>query len=268
MQLICLDLMQRTEAAADQLFGILASPLKNSYTTRNIRSSVQTSLNFQQLEGFVPFVQERDGIGRLLPSLSEPSLAKSRLKERVVKTTPKLTRTSTAFSSTVMKTRSRRRKEIYPVPPLGLYDPKPTYQLQHSRKNLKTSKTHRFASWSSHTQSPFYMNYDQVYSILNKRISGFSMQRQLAREKAEHDYDNERAELYRPVLKMPDHLKKFNGLFHVSAMKAEDSNTLKKDAAEMNFKMRTIQNTITGLKDFGKEITKNMFTSKRIDELP
>lgn len=254
-----------TSSARDQLLMILVSKVGISYTTKNINSSVKADLRSLPIKSFVPFVQERDGVGRMLPSLSENTLKKTKVKEPITSHSPPLTRrNSAAFSSTVAKTTSRRQKEIYPSPPIGLYDPTPAYQITaHAKVATKTSNTGRFTNRHRQTQSIDFVDYNQAYKTVGKRVSGFSMQHQLAREKVEYDYEKERAELYRPGLKLPDHLKKFKGLFHISDIKPEESNVMKQDCADMGLRMNTIKATITGLKDFGKEITKDMFKSKR-----
>jgi hypothetical protein len=108
------------------------------------------------------------------------------------------------------------------------------------------------------------MDYDQIHRLLMRRVSGFSIENQIAREKLANDYKKERAELYRPALKLPDHLKKFKGLFHVSDMKAEASEQIRKSAEEIDLVAFNIKTTLSGLKDFSKAITRGMFKSKTL----
>eukprot|EP00359_Climacostomum_virens_P003488 CAMPEP_0204910320 /NCGR_PEP_ID=MMETSP1397-20131031/8869_1 /ASSEMBLY_ACC=CAM_ASM_000891 /TAXON_ID=49980 /ORGANISM="Climacostomum Climacostomum virens, Strain Stock W-24" /LENGTH=188 /DNA_ID=CAMNT_0052080443 /DNA_START=174 /DNA_END=740 /DNA_ORIENTATION=+ len=188
------------------------------------------------------------------------------MRDKAVQSPPTSRLSSTAFYSTLNKTKSRRQKQIYPSPPLGTYDPTPSYLLTaHQKPFAKISKTDRFANSHRQTQSTDYLDYERVYRMMEKRVSGFSMQRQLARERAEYDYEKERAELYRPALQLPEHLRKFKGLFHVSDFAPEDSNNIQRGADDINSRMKTIKATISGLKDFGKEITRHMFKSKRED---
>jgi hypothetical protein len=258
-----------TPLGLEQLSQITRQPFKNSYTVRSLKASLHASLPDLPERTFVPFLQERDGIGRLLPPLSEVSLKR---KDKLAHSTAVSSRNSpspsmsSAFNSTVAKTTRRRRKEVYPSPPIGLYDPKPAYELTaHTKFIVKTSSTARFANSHRKTLSVDYIDYDQINRLLMRRVSGFSIENQLAREKLANDYEKERAELYRPALKLPSHLTKFKGMFHVSDLKAEESEQIKKSAEEIDMKALSIKNTLSGLKDFSKAITRDMFKSRRAD---
>jgi hypothetical protein len=254
--------MRRKNSAAEQLSVMLRNQVKNSYSTHYITDSVQANLTATSSKAFIPFIQERDGIGRLLPSNSVTSLPKVRKESD--KTDLPLKRQNSAFNSTISKTTRRRHLEIYPSPPIGLYDPKPAYMLTaYPKPTTKHTSSIRLSKAQRAKKSTDYIDYDRAYEAMKKRVSGFSMQRQLAREKAEHDYEKERAELYRPAFEMPKHLRKFKGLFHVSDFQPEDTKVMKRNSDDIRAKVSTIQSTIAGLKDFGKEITRHMFMSER-----
>jgi hypothetical protein len=253
--------MRKKNLKAEQLSVILSKQVKSSYSAHYINDSVQVSISATSSKAFIPFIQERDGIGRLLPSNSVSCIPKVRRETH--KTDLPFRRQNSAFNTTISKTTRRRHRETYPSPPIGLYDPRPAFTLAaYPKLNTKHSSSIRFSKGISQDKSTDLIDYDRAFQSMQKRVSGFSMQLQRAREKAEHGYEKERAELCRSAFEMPEHLKKFKGLFHVSDLQPEDTKVMKRDSDEIKAKVSTVQSTITGLKDFSKEITRHMFMSK------
>lgn len=253
--------MRKKNSKAEQLSVLRRNLVKSYYSAHCIPDSVQVSMSAASSKAFIPFIQERDGIGRLLPSNSVTCIPKVRMETH--KTDLPFRRQNSAFNTTISKTTRRRHRETYPSPPIGLYDPKPAFMLAaYPKLNTKHSSSVRFSKGPSQDKSTDFIDYDRAYQSMQKRVSGFSMQLQRAREKAQHGYEKERAELSRSAFEMPEHLKKFKGLFHVSDLQPEDTKVMKRDSEDIKAKVSTVQSTITGLKDFGKDITRHMFMTK------
>lgn len=251
-------------ASAVHLSILLANPIKPAYTTRLTKELVESSRPNLNSEAFVPFVRERDGLGRLLPIQSEPTLTKVKLKNKSVQIDLPSQRSNFAFNTTISKTTRRRNIDIFPRPPIGHYNPSDIRQVSKShRQSVDLTNTGRLTLNHKKTTSVDLLDYDRLYAILERRVSTFNMQNQLAREKDDYDFDLERRELYRAPLVLPEYLKKFKGLYHVSKLKPEEANVIQQDTDDMRDKIFTIKDALLGLKDYGKRITKGMFKSKR-----
>eukprot|EP00359_Climacostomum_virens_P005460 CAMPEP_0204909278 /NCGR_PEP_ID=MMETSP1397-20131031/8033_1 /ASSEMBLY_ACC=CAM_ASM_000891 /TAXON_ID=49980 /ORGANISM="Climacostomum Climacostomum virens, Strain Stock W-24" /LENGTH=266 /DNA_ID=CAMNT_0052079057 /DNA_START=685 /DNA_END=1482 /DNA_ORIENTATION=+ len=246
-----------------QLSYLLKKPIKPSYTTRLTRNLVKSYATSVDIDSFVPFVQERDNVGRLLPSLTERTLPKIKRRNKSCQIGSLTQTRNHAFSTTLSKTTSRRHVEIYPRPPIGHYNISPLcLSTSRRRSSVDLQTTGRTSLATKRVSSVDYVDYDKIYSILERKVSTIDLKKQLAREKEDYDFERERRELYRPPLILPDHLKKYKGLYHVSDIKPEEAKVIDKDSENILNKMKTIKDTLAGLRDFGKQITKNMFKSK------
>lgn len=255
--------MHSSATAANQLSYILAKPIKPTYCTQLTKRSVENCIPTLDFESFIPFVKERDNLGRLLPSLTERSLPRVKQRNKSVQYNSNTRRSSLAFNSSTNKTYSRRHIQIYPSPPIGHYQVTPPLNHNSLSTAIDHQSTGRLKPGHKKALSVDFLNYDRLYSVKEKHVIGFNMRNQLAREKFENDFEQERKELYRPQLKLPDHLKKYKGLYHVSDFKPEEGYVIEKDAEDIKERQTTIKATLRSLKDFGKEITKNLFKPKQ-----
>lgn len=218
-----------TKVYSDRVFyenvlgNILSTPISISYSTKHIQTYLHSRSNsLTSRNSFVPFVNERDATGKLLKkdqTKSNPVITKKHASSQEILSKKSnysnLSNTrNVAFLSAVQPNKSRIKRNRYPSPPVGLYHPQET----ESTRNTKRTSFMKGNSDSSNTQYVRVASLDRVdhetgNKNLTRRVQGFSMSKQIARNKPEDcKYDD----WQKPKVILPEHLSKYKGMYHQS----------------------------------------------------
>ena len=155
------------------------------------------------------------------------------LNSSLPKATPKQ---KVAFFSSEGSTSPRVSKQNrMQVPSVGLYTPKPAYQIQSkSRFYVSKSPSHRLKE----TQLQGPSNLNGSYTSLQTKKNTFDMSKQLPR-KTQYKSSVQKQETFleKPSFVLPPHLKKFNGIYYKSHFTSDRIEDLKGSLARSTQKI-------------------------------
>ena len=171
---------------------------------------------------FIPFVNERDSVGRLLSHPFSPSSVQS---PRTALVSPSAVKTKSVFFRTAEATTPKLKRARYVSPPVGFYNvlnsPKTPVHRPPTSPTVPSPK-HR------PLRSTDMLNMHEVYQGVDRHVAVVDMARLTARARAAVLTEEEKW-LFAPKFELPEHLRKFKGFYDVSGLdshKIEDPDTL------------------------------------------
>lgn len=219
-----------------------------------LSKSLRSSLDLQNPKDFLPFINERDSTGHLLPpstfnsTYSKPFQAEHSKKHRRGASNVVFFKSKNATSSRVCKKSNNSL-------PVGLYNPNNLNSI-----HFPVSKSSRFLLQKKLRRSSIdYIDINEAYnknkSNLKKTVS---MDKQLPRNIIEEQVISDQKFLI-PRVVLPDYLNKLKGLYHSGALAQSKIYKIRKDATEktlelkdqINKHMASLRNINTFYKQYG-----------------
>ncbi|CAG9323701.1 unnamed protein product [Blepharisma stoltei] len=195
--------------------AILDSKPTTPLTARNLPLAISDTpkrVNLYKSNIFIPFVHERGSTGKLLSSrfLVPENTPRTNLEPGSLPKTPK----KAPFLSSSLKTLPRTKAK-WKIPEVGYYNPKPAYEMGHTKSmQFLSTPTYRTKISKRNVLSTDLMDMDEIHQRFFKHIKAPSLDKQLSRERQEEN--NELDEFLKwPPLELPEHLKRFKGMYHL-----------------------------------------------------
>ena len=196
---------------------------------------------------FIPYVNERDSVGRLL---SQPYSPYTLQLPRTVLLSPSSPKTKSVFFRTAEVTSAKLKRARYVSPPVGFYNPPSSPKaFLHRPPTTSTlpSPKHR------PLHSTDMLDRQEIYTAVDRHVAVVDMARLTARARAAAMTEEEKW-LFAPKFELPEHLRKFKGFYDVSGLdshKIEDptslfakvkatKSTIKAKIAEIHTSKRTL----------------------------
>lgn len=179
---------------------------------------------------FIPFVNERDSVGRLLWRPYSPLTAPAQRSVMSGTLSPRFQKTKPVFFRTATLTKAKLKRARYVSPPIGFYNIQPSPKTPTHRpptSPVVPIPKHR------NIRSTDLLNMHEVYHGVDRHVAVVDMARLTARSKAAVLTEEEKW-LFAPKFELPEHLRKFKGFYDVSGLdshKIEDPVTLFSKAA-------------------------------------
>jgi hypothetical protein len=212
----------------------LNSPRLNS--VRIISSYIKSSIQSSSPSEFIPFVHERDNTGKLILSsssviLSQPASPNPKKFQNSRKTKVKSIE-NVAFLTSKYKTSARVSKKANDFAPVGLYNPVAMFDIQsHNKSPVFKHKSYSERKKMMRSSSIDLLDLRDIYTKTMKKVPTVSMEKQLPRDPIKKTLEN-MDKITIPKVHLPDYLKKFNGLYHVSEFGKSKLFPLPKDTVE------------------------------------
>ena len=232
-------------------------PKLNLKSIKNISKYIKDNSEQIETKYFFPFINERDSTGKLLslraknPEVTITKVEKT--QENKLKTSEKPLN-NVAFLSTKIRTSPRVKKKYYDKTPVGLYNPKPAYDVQ-STLHFALFKSKKFPSqtFQTRSQSIDYIDISEIYKKNIEKVQSVCIEKQIPRKfKLDTSSSTERF-LDMPKLNLPDYLQKYKGLYHIGEFGKSDISVIPKDNFEMG-------------KELGEKLSSHMKKLKNISE--
>lgn len=205
--------------------------IQKSGSVKAISKMLRETLQVSNKKMFVPFLNERDQLGRLLASQTVRRPAEDRCSHKSLNKPKKIA--NLAFLTSKNKSLPRVSKKSNDTLPVGLYNPKSIYQIQ-STQRLPLFKSEKFSSKPSllRSQSIDYVDFASAYKKKTEHIKVINLSKQLPRYKKKKIQENS-VKLMIPRVDLPDYLKRLKGLYHIGELGKSSIYSVPKGAAEI-----------------------------------
>jgi hypothetical protein len=210
-----------------------ASPHHQSSNSIKFLTSTLSFSETKNIKDFIPFIKERDSIGRLL-SNHESFKTLHKRSESIPGPVPSFPKQNVAFLRSKAQVSSRVCKKSNDFLPVGLYNPRP-YDSVH----LPISKAKRFGLCKKLRRSS--LDYADISEIYSKNKSSpqkpVLMEKQLSRKMIEEPFISEQKFLL-PRVVLPEYLDKLKGLYHSGVLAQSKIYNIRKDASERTMELK------------------------------